>query len=163
MNSALADVELYALPENVLRATLTELKRLSGGQREAFVVWGGRVDEHDPTRLQITSALVPAQTATSTRDGLLVVVEGDALFAVNRRLYERSELLVGQVHTHPGHAYHSETDDDFPLVTLTGGVSLVVHDFARHGMRQRDQWAWYRLRDLGQWERLDPDLSVAVV
>lgn len=161
-NSLLAGVRTYVIAETTLQATVAKLAELSDRCREAFVVWGGKLDQREPTRLNITSALVPAQTATSSERGLLVTVHGDALFAVNRRLYERGELLVGQIHTHPGAAYHSDTDNDFPLVTLVGGLSLVIHDFARHQMRQQDRWAWYRLRAMGDWAPLAPDTSVEI-
>ena len=36
-----------------------------------------------------------------------------------------------QVHTHPGEAFHSRTDDQWPFVHTTGFLSLVIPDFAR--------------------------------
>jgi hypothetical protein len=36
-----------------------------------------------------------------------------------------------QIHTHPGSAYHSATDDAFPAVQTVGFVSIVVPDFAQ--------------------------------
>ncbi|HKS17801.1 MAG TPA: hypothetical protein VJS63_01160 [Bradyrhizobium sp.] len=35
-----------------------------------------------------------------------------------------------QVHTHPGEAFHSLTDDTFPIVHTTGFLSLVIPNFA---------------------------------
>ncbi|MBX9460687.1 MAG: hypothetical protein KL785_05895 [Brevundimonas sp.] len=35
-----------------------------------------------------------------------------------------------QVHTHPGAAYHSATDDAFPLIHTPGYLSLVIPRFA---------------------------------
>jgi hypothetical protein len=116
----------------------------------------------DGRELAVTNAVRPAQTASRTKDGLLVVVDGDALFNVNKHFYERGELLVGQVHTHPGEAYHSPTDDDHPLVTLVGAISLVVPNFARRGLKDQDRWAWYRLEALGLWHVLDPARHVIV-
>ena len=34
-----------------------------------------------------------------------------------------------QVHTHPGAAFHSPTDDAWPIVHLEGFLSLVLPDF----------------------------------
>lgn len=36
-----------------------------------------------------------------------------------------------QVHTHPGAAYHSGTDDAFPLINSTGFLSLVIPRFGQ--------------------------------
>lgn len=160
-NSALGRAERFVVPATVLSATVRELHAVGGGEREAFVLWGGVVSD-DGREVAVTSAVLPAQTASRSADGLLVVVEGDALFAVNKQLYGRGELLVGQVHTHPGVAYHSPTDDGYPLVTLIGALSLVIPDFGRYGIDHQDRWAWYRLRARGVWEQLDPSRSVVI-
>ena len=142
--------ELLIPEENVLAPTLEFLAERGKAGHEGFVVWGGRhIDERT---MRFTSCYVPQQTAHSTPDGLLVIVDGEALFRMNRAFYERGEVAAGQVHTHPTDAYHSSTDDHFPLVTLRGALSLVVPDFAAGGMDAIDLWAWYRLRDLGQWD-----------
>lgn len=36
-----------------------------------------------------------------------------------------------QVHTHPGAAYHSSTDDAYPLIRSLGFLSLVIPRFAQ--------------------------------
>lgn len=153
--SRLSDVTRYVIPTSIIEPTLRELRAVGEGDHEAFVVWGGTVDAGGK-QLTFTSAVWPQQTASRSRDGLLVVVEGDALFALNKHLYQRGELLAGQVHTHPESAYHSATDDDFPLVTLVGGLSVVIPDFARAGLQDVDRWAFYRLEALSEWRELDP-------
>ena len=80
-----------------------------------------------------------------------MLVSGEALFKVNKILYERDEILGGQVHTHPTSAFHSSTDDHYPLVTLLGALSLVLPDFARHAPNDIAMWAWYRMTDYGRW------------
>jgi hypothetical protein len=145
-------IELQVPMVDVLRPTLEFLAEQGSHGHEGFVVWGARhLDAHT---LRFTSCYVPDQTAHQTPDGLLVVVEGDALFRMNRAFYSRGEIAAGQVHTHPTDAYHSSTDDHFPLVTLRGAVSLVVPDFAEAGLEGMARWAWYRLRDLGQWDEV---------
>lgn len=138
------------IPDSVLAPTLEFLQDRGRLGHEGFVVWGGKPDGENA--LHFTSCYVPEQTAHKTADGLLVVVDGEALFRMNRAFYERGEIAAGQVHTHPTDAYHSSTDDHFPLVTLCGALSLVVPDFAQHGRTGMDRWAWYRLRDHGVWD-----------
>jgi hypothetical protein len=146
----LTSVRELQIPNNVLDPTLGFLADKGQQSEEGFVVWGGRrIDEET---LQFTSCYVPDQTAHATADGLLVVVDGEALFRMNRAFYERGEIAAGQVHTHPTDAYHSSTDDHFPLVTLRGALSLVIPDFARDGRAAMDRWAWYRLREHGRWD-----------
>ncbi|HEY2053445.1 MAG TPA: hypothetical protein VGH14_05875 [Solirubrobacterales bacterium] len=71
-------------------------------------------------------------------------VDGDALHELNLWLYEHHETLAVQVHAHPTDAFHSETDDAFPIVTALGGFSIVAADFARKGLLCADT-AVYRL------------------
>ncbi len=69
-------------------------------------------------------------------------------------LYERRLTLLLQVHSHPGEAYHSSTDDRFPIVTINGGLSIVVPDFG-FGSFSIDDWAVYRLAAGGAWKEVD--------
>jgi hypothetical protein len=97
-------------------------------------------------------ALIPRQTCHHTPDGLLVTVSGDAIFELNRDCFEAGELLAGQIHAHPGAAYHSGADDELALVRLPGGLSIVVPDFARAPLRPRS-WSVYRLGRDGSWRQ----------
>jgi hypothetical protein len=156
----LSRVRRFRLPATVLDATLALLVPAARAGQEAFVVWGGRAaSDHE---LRFTSALRPRQRALATPDGLLVTVDGDALFEVNRTLFARGEILAGQLHTHPTDAYHSDTDDHYPLVTLLGALSVVVPDFGRAGRGSLPQWAWYRLVGCGQFQPVDAVAAVVL-
>lgn len=148
----LAEVRRFTVPREVLDFTLEYLGSAGQAGWEAFVVWGGT--RESAVDVRFTRALAPEQQSYRTVEGLLVSVSGDALFEVNRTLYESGEILAGQVHSHPGDAYHSDTDDHFPLVTLRGALSLVVPDFARGGIASMKRWAWYRLSGYGRWHPL---------
>jgi hypothetical protein len=86
-----------------------------------------------------------------------VRVEGDELHRLNVWLFENHEELAAQVHSHPTEAYHSGTDDTYPIVTMRGGLSVVVPDFARAGLRG-DGVANYRLGKSG-WDELSLEES----
>ena len=45
------------------------------------------------------------------------------------QLTARNEGVRIQVHTHPGEAFHSETDDRYPIIHTYGFLSLVVPDY----------------------------------
>ena len=102
--------------------------------------------------LLIRTMHVPQQTAYRLTEGLCVRVEGSELHRLNVWLFEHEERLAIQVHSHPTAAYHSETDDAFPIVTTRGGLSLVVPDFGRLGVRG-PRTALYRLGVSG-WDEL---------
>lgn len=122
---------------------------------EALVVWAGRWRDTEPGVFDVELVLMPRQRAVRTEDGVAVVVDGDALFEMNVLLNERSLRLIAQLHSHPGEAYHSETDDRYSVVTARGGLSLVIPDFAA-GPFTLDSCAVYRLEVGGEWIEVPP-------
>jgi hypothetical protein len=160
--SVLASVEEFVVPLELVEQTLKPLQKAGHEGYEAFVLWGGTIDG-DGKQLNFASAFFPAQTTSRGEEGLLVVVEGDALFRANQAFYERGHILAGQVHSHPTDAYHSSTDDAFPLMTLVGGLSAVVPDFGAAGRAGVGDWVWYRLVDTGEWAPLDGDTRLRLV
>jgi len=151
-------IKTFVVPAEVVLGTADFLREVGQRGEEGFVLWCGRKETVD--RFRFTVAYIPEQRAYKTEHGLLVVVEGEALFQVNKQLYERGEILGGQVHTHPTLAYHSDTDDHYPLVTLIGALSLVIPNFAREAPDNKTSWAYYRLRDYGRWAPLDEQTEV---
>jgi hypothetical protein len=149
---SLRAVSEFVIPRGLIEGTLGPLQEAGAEGFECFVLWGGRLDGEC---FRFEEFYVPQQASGRTREGLLVTVDGEALFQVNRFFYEAGLLLGGQVHTHPSQAYHSDTDDAFPMVTLVGGLSAVVPDFGAGGRERLSDWAWYRLKGRGQWDELD--------
>lgn len=153
----LAGVEEFIVPLELVDQTLDPLLRAGQQGYEAFVLWGGQVDDR---RFEFTSAYFPEQTTSRGEEGLLVYVEGEALFRVNRAFYEQGLILGGQVHSHPTAAYHSDTDDTYPLMTLIGGLSGVVPDFGDGGRDRLDEWAWYRLVGTHKWAPVGDETKI---
>lgn len=161
MRNGLLAVRTYVIPSAVLADTLSFLREVGREGFEGFVLWGGVLTR--PDEMTFRSALIPRQRAMQTESGLLVTVEGSALFDVNRTLHERGEVLAAQVHSHPTEAYHSTTDDDFPMVTLMGALSIVVPDFAKNAPADIDAWAWYRLSRSSRWRMVDDSVCVEII
>jgi hypothetical protein len=80
-------------------------------------------------------------------------VDSAELHRINVWLYENSLTLVAQLHSHPEEAYHSDTDDAFPIVTVVGGLSLVIPGFAREPF-SLSRCAIYRLMPGAGWVEL---------
>lgn len=147
--SGLLAVRKFLIPAAILAETIPVLQEVGKAGYEGFALWGGV--HVDAEIFRFTRVIIPQQRAFVTSRGLLVMVDGQALFEVNRTLYQSGELLGGQVHTHPTSAYHSSTDDHYPLVTLLGALSVVIPDFARNAPTDLEFWAWYRLAEYGSW------------
>jgi hypothetical protein len=160
VTSVLADVKEFVVPLDLVESTLKRLRAAGRGGYEAFVLWGGVLDTEDDTRFRMTDSYLPEQSTMVTENGLLVLVDGEALFRVNRAFHERGLILAAQVHSHPTSAYHSDTDDAFAMVTLIGGLSGVVPDFGDDGIERLADWAWYRLSGPGEWSELESSTSI---
>jgi hypothetical protein len=122
---------------------------------EGFALWAGNRVNHAFT---VSNLVIPAQEGLRTSSGVCVRVEGDELHRINVWLFENELRLIAQIHSHPTDAYHSDTDDAFPIVTTEGGLSLVVPNFAR-GAPDLLTYAVFRLLD-GRWIELS-DKSVS--
>jgi hypothetical protein len=145
----LAKVKKFVIPQTVVAETEAALRRRGAEGYECFVLWSGR--QSDST-FSVRTTHVPAQTSYQLPEGLLVRVDGPALHALNLWLFENEETLGAQVHAHPSRAYHSATDNTYPIVTTVGGLSLVAPDFCAGGLLCRGI-AGYRLTPNG-WYRL---------
>jgi hypothetical protein len=144
----LVTVEHFLVPASVVEQT-EETLRIAGSEGyEAFVLWSGL--QNDRT-FHIRTIHVPKQKSYRLNSGLCVRVDGDELHRLNVWLYEAGELLAVQVHAHPDTAYHSETDDTYPIVSTLGGVSIVAAEFCRAGLFAPST-AIYRLQQDG-WVR----------
>jgi hypothetical protein len=122
-------------------ATMREFGRLGS---EVLVLWLGRVNQEE-TAAEVTQAFVPPQKPIKSEEGVGYFVSGETLFQLNRELARSGLRLIAQVHSHPQHAYHSEADDRYAIVTAEGGLSLVVPNFG-HAHADPKTWATYRLR-----------------
>lgn len=148
-------LNLYTVPAAIVRETEKSLRLAGRSGMECFVLWSGLISGSE---FQVRTAHVPRQTSYRLESGLMVRVDGDALHQLNSWLYRNNEVLAIQIHAHPTEAYHSSTDDTYPIVTAEGSVSIVAADFCRRGLFS-DSTAAYRLA--GQvWRELDPPLSL---
>lgn len=150
-NARLDSIHKIIIDPTVVGTTLRVLQQFGAHGCEGLVLWIGHVDD-DYAR--ITRAVVPDQKPVKSEEGVGYFVDSEALFQLNRKLAETGLRLIAQVHSHPGEAYHSDTDDRYAIVTVDGGLSLVVPDF---GSAPADPtlWAVYRLQS-GIWHELDP-------
>lgn len=144
---SLETVTRFDVPKAIVDATERSLRAAGREGYELFVLWTGRQEDDV---FEVLESHVPRQQSARTREGLLVSVEGESLHRLNMWLYENEQLLGAQIHAHPTDAFHSETDDTWPIVTTRGGLSLVVADFCRHGLLAASSAA-YRL-DASGWK-----------
>jgi hypothetical protein len=110
------------VPQTVLKCTFDQLRRCGRGRRECQVLWTS--SWNNPS--QITDVVHPQHRAHIGG----FEVESDWLTKFWLDLGRLNAGVRVQVHTHPGEAFHSATDDAFPMICTPGFLSLVIPNFA---------------------------------
>ena len=148
--SGFLDLERIQVPTSAAEEA-NEFLRFAGTRRsEGFALWVGN---REGRIFRVRETVIPAQTGHVTDDGVCVSVGPDELHRLNVWLYTEKMNVIAQLHSHPGEAYHSETDDSFPIATTVGCLSLVIPDFARFPFLLA-RCAVYRLTEQGVWSFL---------
>ena len=145
----LRGVRRFRIKANAIRETEEAIQTAGQDGYELFVVWSGTREEDT---FKVAKVHVPEQASYKLDTGLCVRVDGSELHRLNVWLYEAQQVIGVQVHSHPADAYHSYTDDAYPIATLEGSLSIVLPFFGRDGWRSSDI-AVYRL-ERGLWVQL---------
>ena len=157
--SGLADLTEVRLPRRLVTAAVVPLREIGRRGFEGLALWAG-VKSEDV--FQVTDVIVPAQRGVRTRRGVSVCVPPDELHRINVWLYENRRVLVAQLHTHPTEAYHSDLDDELPIATTVGCLSLVLPNFARAPFAL-ETTAVYRLNVAACWEKLSAEAAKQLI
>ncbi|MGE8131430.1 Mov34/MPN/PAD-1 family protein [Methylobacterium sp. NPDC080182] len=148
--SGLAAVRAVALPRTCVDIAQEHMRRVGRAGHEGLALWVGR---QFGERFQVEQTWIPVQRHVRTDDGVCVCIEADELHSINVRLHREKLTLLGQIHSHPGRAYHSDTDDAFAIATAVGSLSLVVPDYAARPFALAEAAA-YRLDARARWARV---------
>lgn len=158
MIASLTEVGRAVVPSIVIEATMDHLREAGRMGCEGMALWAGH---QDGSTFHMTETIIPQQEGYRTEHGLAVMVGGDELHRINMLLYRNKLRLFTQIHSHPGHAYHSEMDDEFAITTALGSLSIVIPDFAERRFALDDcaayrltEAAWWRFSTRPQWRRL---------
>jgi hypothetical protein len=121
------DLATLIVPRRLANEAQTHLRAVGRTGHEGFALWLGTWEGRD---FHVDETLIPQQRGLRYESGVCVRVDSDELFRINRYLYQTRRQLIAQLHSHPTDAYHSETDDTYPIATTAGAFSLVIPDFA---------------------------------
>ncbi|MDE5445605.1 hypothetical protein GWG65_30175 [Bradyrhizobium sp. CSA207] len=147
---SVSDVTALFVPRSCVDELHAHLRKVGREGHEGLGLWVGRQTGH---HFQVHRTLIPAQRHIRTGDGVCVVIGPEELHRINVLLYREKLMLVAQIHSHPGRAYHSSTDDAYAIAATVGCLSLVVPDFARAPF-DLGNIASYRLDGAGVWRSL---------
>jgi len=148
--SGLGHVKQVRVSRACVEQAHSHLRRVGEMGLEGFALWAG---ELDGDTFLVRANIIPEQRGLRSDLGVCVVVDGDELHRINVWLYEHGMTLIAQLHSHPEEAYHSSTDDTYPIATTNGSLSLVIPYFARASFSLTD-CAVYRLLPPRRWVEL---------
>jgi hypothetical protein len=136
---------IYRLDGGVLEATFEHFRACGGGRRECQVLW-------------LSSWESPQDIARVVHPRHKAHLGGFVLEDqwVSEFWSELGDVNMGirvQVHTHPGEAFHSPTDDAFPIIHKPGFLSLVIPNFGL-GPVGFDEAFLTEIQPDGRWKKV---------
>lgn len=149
-NKYFSRIERFILPQALLDQTLLSLRAEGMYQVESIVFWAGTVDSNTAT---LTHLLVPKGKGVFQHP-LQIRVSEEIMAALFDILNPPDLILLGQIHTHLGEAFHSHADDRYSLDT-PGFLSLVVPFGGRDSVEAWKQWAFFECTGSGLFRPLD--------
>ena len=113
---------MYRLPSRMIAETFAILRSCGQYRRECQLYWTSPWADAE----QLSEVIHPRHI--SNRYGL--TIDSDWISKFWDDLAHRDVGVRVQIHTHPFEAFHSETDDRYPLLFAPGFLSLVIPSFA---------------------------------
>lgn len=151
--SSFLDISQVEVPYSSVEAVYRHVRAAGAKELEGVALWAGTIHENN---FKVETTIIPEQTAYELDEGLLYSVGEDELHRINNWLYHHKQTLIAQIHSHPGRAYHSDTDDRYPIVSQNGAISIVIPNFGFNTIAIKD-WAIYRLYPKSGWVALSDD------
>ncbi|HVA22163.1 MAG TPA: Mov34/MPN/PAD-1 family protein [Candidatus Micrarchaeia archaeon] len=134
----------------ILVDTFDCLRACGRGVEECVVYWTAR-----QSSLVVDDLVHPTHSAGPA--GYEVDSRWVTQFFLDLRHAKRTALA--QVHTHPGTAFHSQTDDTYALVSSQGFYSLVIPDGGM-GLGSLSGAYFTVVAASGHWKEVDPSTEL---
>jgi len=131
---------LHTVPQRILDESRAFFYQRGLEGCEGTALWVGHPSE---SGVLITRLFIPEQIATKSRWGVAVDLTEKAHYTLTDNLHDGERFYV-RIHSHPREAYHSARDDENPILTHQGALSIVVPDFAKRRI-VLEECAIYRL------------------
>ena len=144
---------VYSLPNRMIEETFATFRSCGANKQECQLYWLSPWSNP----LELTEVVHPKHWAS--RQGLSVNSKWIDLFWND--LAQRGVGVRVQVHTHPSEAFHSATDDVFPLLFDAGFLSLVIPDFAMGPIGFRKAYLT-EIQSNGRWKEVDIDSRIFI-
>jgi hypothetical protein len=145
---------IYRVPHAVIERTFAFFRRCGAGRRECQTLW---MSTWKAPGL-ITAVVHPLHRSHAGGFAL----DDEWLSSFWLRLSEAGEGIRVQIHTHPADAFHSPTDDSYPIIHTPGFLSLVVPNFGLGPIGFTDSYL-AEIGPNGRWNQVDVATRLRVV
>lgn len=132
------------LARDIVPGTFHTFRQCGRGECECAVYWTG------PAAADVVDG---HEHPNHKRSPFGYEVEDEWLMQFWKQLGTSNRSVKVQVHTHPGAAFHSRTDDQWPIVSQAGFLSIVIPNFAAGEPTLDGAWIGRLERD-GKWRTL---------
>jgi len=136
---------IYRLTQGMLESTFEQFRRCGRGHEECQALWVSSWDNPET----ISGVVHPKHAAHFGG----FVLDDDWLNTFWLELGNINSGIRVQVHTHPREAFHSETDDKFPIIHKPGFLSLVIPNFALGPVGFKDAYLT-EIQPDGRWRQV---------
>ena len=143
---------MHTVPQRVIDESRAFFQARGAEDYEGTALWMGRPKGPE---VEILRLFVPEQIAETSVYGARVDLTPRAHYTLTDDLGDDERFYV-RIHAHPGEAYHSARDDQNPILTHEGALSVVVPYFARDPI-ELHRCAVYRYQRRAGWVPLDPE------
>ena len=144
---------MKTIPVIVSRAQIDQTIGLlrQAGHQECVLLWLG---QRDASSQRIEEVFLPLQE----RQFDYFVISRPGMAELMARLRTKGLYVVSQIHTHPGEAFHSPTDDKWAIVRHVGALSIVLPCFAMSTTLDNflQQAAVFHLSASNAWKPVKP-------
>jgi len=147
-------IDVFNIQENIVNSTIKYLQDIGEQRKEGIAYWTGKLE--GSTAL-VNNTIFPGEYVESddseADSEFHASVSLSTAFKVGEIIHERNEILLVQIHTHPYEAFHSLTDNKYPISHRLGFISIVVPYFGRN-IVNLDHCKIYEYKGAGNWREL---------
>ena len=137
------------IPREIQAQTIAHIRVCGDRRAEGYVTWSG-IQIEDKTHVK--SVLIPRNGGLESFGS--VEFTDESLEEIADEVISRGEKLVAQVHSHPFEAFHSEVDNQYPIIHRRGFLSIVIPFFGRHGFEEFGRYRVYEYVENNHWKEL---------
>jgi len=141
--------KMVYVPRPILKKTAKYLRRYGKQNCEGLLFWSGAQTASGD--IFVTTCIYPSITSCSPGHASIDAIPGAEVVSETR---SQGLIVLAQIHSHPGSAFHSSADNCNPFVFSEGFFSIVVPYFGKGGMEPLWKCRVYRYGRDEKWHEL---------